>query len=646
MSSNWILKTRQMGEAGKEILLRQALATHMRSSRDRKLVMSNFEDKQPLEDIISYFGAFYLYNYQGVKLLQLDATKDMTIEEMEVLTKSERSQLEIEIRQLLGDKLREEIDVLRLVSEFIVELCDAVGTTDLNSVEAKTATLGLLKKFLGMIPPEYSHNNEIDFINEITGWGATWRNEIYVKASGLKESSMSLREELLKAHDYEVAETSVLKQGISALLGRSAYLEQRPSAMMIPDSRWAIIVDAIIDHILRGKFSVSVMRNVHETRVNLLELMESEIESPTTLEEFEQRVGAEIASQITDLIKTNPSDYIEIISLFIGMATADVSAHLRENRLTDAQVIMDGLATSEVQSDDDGAEQPTHTKEELEQITRQLRTLEKIEHALEKPVKGMLRSKGLRAAELDKISLELLIKDRTSLIGIEIEVLESLKKKVRVPPPEDIKRLMKLREDVQSGSIGGTAVTSSTDIGRKLQMGESLVALRLDLVWHFTFGALKNLSRVIEIYLRSKQDLLRCKAILKSIYEDAETEMQFLREEVLIDLASMRIYEMKVIHPELDSSYVCTWFHARLSSTDLDSARKDLDSKPSPVFEGIQDVGLKTESLTFDNYAIAFDLMQRFIERQKTQKLAKEEFILETKRAKQKRVDAKKGTID
>jgi len=74
-----------MSEAGKEILLREALASHMRSTRDRKLVMDAFGEKQSLEDIISYFGAFYLYNYQGVKLHQIDVSQDLSIEQMRSL---------------------------------------------------------------------------------------------------------------------------------------------------------------------------------------------------------------------------------------------------------------------------------------------------------------------------------------------------------------------------------------------------------------------------------------------------------------------------------------------------------------------------------------------------------------------------------
>ncbi|MDF1540526.1 MAG: hypothetical protein P1Q69_16640, partial [Candidatus Thorarchaeota archaeon] len=200
MSSSWILKTRQMSEAGKEIILTEALATHMRSTRDRQLVMGAFTENHPLEDLLSYFGAYYLYHYQGVKLLQIDASEELSIEEMEASTKKERELLENEVRMLLGEKQREEIDTSKISSEFMIEACNILEGKVRSDHELIQAIIDLMKKYVKMIPLDYSHNNEIDFLNEVTGNAIRWKNEIYSKASGLKETSLSLRDELLKPH--------------------------------------------------------------------------------------------------------------------------------------------------------------------------------------------------------------------------------------------------------------------------------------------------------------------------------------------------------------------------------------------------------------------------------------------------------------
>ena len=58
-----------MSEAGKEILLREALVSHMRSTRDRQLFQELLMENRPLKDVFSFFAAFYLHSYQGVRLL-------------------------------------------------------------------------------------------------------------------------------------------------------------------------------------------------------------------------------------------------------------------------------------------------------------------------------------------------------------------------------------------------------------------------------------------------------------------------------------------------------------------------------------------------------------------------------------------------
>ena len=159
MSSSWLLKTRQMSEAGKEIILTEALATHMRSPRDRQLVMGAFTEKHPLEDLLSFFGAFYLYHYQGVKLLQIDPSQELSIEEVAASEKKERELLEIEVRMLLGEKQREEIDTAKIASEFMIETCNVLDGKVRSDDESVQAIIDLLKKHVQMIPLDYSHNN-------------------------------------------------------------------------------------------------------------------------------------------------------------------------------------------------------------------------------------------------------------------------------------------------------------------------------------------------------------------------------------------------------------------------------------------------------------------------------------------------------
>ncbi|MFW9908064.1 MAG: hypothetical protein ACFFEF_05775 [Candidatus Thorarchaeota archaeon] len=649
MSSSWILKTRQMSEAGKATILSQALANHLRSPRDRKLVTGELKEKHSLEDLLSLFGAFYLYSYQGIRLLHLDASQDLSIEEREALTKKEHGLLENEVRMMLGNKQREEIHVSRISSEFTLEACSTLEGSKPKDSETMQVVIDLIRKYANMIPSEYSHNSEIDFITEITGWAAKWRDEIYVKASGLKESSLSLRDELLKPHDEEVAEIAVLKRGIEAVKGSISPPSKRVLSEGLSSIHWNGIAEAVIDRLFSNKTTLNALKLAHGIRLSALNALVHQFDSPTTLEDYETLIGRVLVQSISDS-GADSKTILEAISHFVGIPLDDVSAFLRVNGIRDTSRIAEGLvaSASESRAEEIGEAAPdsSYTPEQIEEMTRSLRKLEKLEDTLEKPVKGLLRSKGLRASELDSIHLDFLTKDRSTLLGFEIRVLEELERKTRVPDPEEVKQLIQLRTEFQSGKLTGAEISSSMDMTRQLQEGKSFSGLRMDLIWYFTIGILKNLVRVIETYNRSKYDIQRSKALLKSIYEDSDTQLQFLREEILIDLLSMRLAEIKIVHPELNASNICAWYHARLTNTDIESAKVSLDTSPSPVFWGVKAESLNLRELSFDNYSIAFDLMQRFLVAQRSERDIRIEQAAEAKTTREKQIEDKKSSVD
>lgn len=644
MASSWVLKTLQMSEAGKEILLREALASHMRSSRDRQMFHELLKETQPLEDVFSFFAAFYLQSYQGVRLLTPSEEPGAGSDMKDELGVEERRQLELEVRQLFSNKQREEVYIAKLVSKLTTRLIDELAGTNPNPDNKETA-FNLLKDSLEKIPSEYNSNHDIDLILEVTGWGQEWRHELYVKASGLKESALSLRDELLREHPSEVPETTILRMGLKKILGKIEYSKGHLVDATFPDKSKDEISSAITKRFCQPIDTLKGLRNAHEIRLHILEVLDEEFDVPTTLEGYESRIGQVITSKAAEILSVDSNSALDTISSFLNVNPDDIKSQLRRKGITDSSIIGPGLK-SLINDTISDTSKPAISKEELELLERSLKTIEKIETTLNGPVKGMLKSKGLRATELDQINIDMFTKDRAKLVGIEIEVLEALKKKMRVPPPDEVIRLLETREQVKSGALSSLGISSARDFSQQRTEDETIASLRLDFIWHFTIGILTNLTRVVESYIRSKQDLLRIKALLKSIYEDTDTTLQFLREEILIDLTSMRIYEMKIVYPELDAKSICTWMHARFSNKDMTAAGKDLETSVSPVFDGIVDKSLDMSGLEFDNYAIAYDIMQRFLKQERLEKLAKEEFAFEAKQKEKRRIEEKKEGID
>jgi hypothetical protein len=636
-----------MSEAGKEIILREALATHLRSTRDRQIFNEILSGSRPLDEILAAYASFYLQSYQGVRLHTIEDTQDLSIEDQEKKGEETRQQLENEVRRILGSKQREEVAVGKILSQFIIRFCDELGSGNPADDETLTRTDDLIKEYLGKIPSEFSPNHDIDLLSQLTEYDVKLRADLYTKASGLKETAMSLREEVLREHDAEVIEITVLKEGLTRIWGTPKYASAHiAESMLYPASMRDIAKDVAVRY-CRPSDELVTIKRAHEIRLNFLTAVEAQLTGSTTLDEYEKQLVDKLSEDVAAAIELNPAGVFDLLSHLLQIPSSDISSALRRKGLSDPADLVKGFRIAEeAMAEETGTEGPAISEVEMDYLERSLKAIDKLENILERPVKGALKAQGLRASELEKFTIETLAKDRGSLIGYEVKVLEALKQKTRVPSPEDVKRLLEAREKVKQGALSSIGVSSSSDIVRHRRHGETVAALRYDLVWHLTSGILTNLSRVVETYIRSKQDLLRIKALLKSIYESPETDLQMLREEILIDLASMRIYELKTVYPDLGAPDITSWMHARLSNKDMTAAQTEIDGTPSPVFDGVIESELVMDQLDFDNYAIAYDVMHRFLRTERRKKLAKEELALEAKLEEQKVADSKKASLD
>jgi hypothetical protein len=410
MASSWVLKTRQGSEAGKEILLREALVTHMRSTRDRQLFSEILTEAQPLEDVFSFFASFYLHSYQGIRLLKVSDSPELTADGKDDLGQEERRQLELEVRQLLGNKQREEMDVARISSELTIRLCDELGDKDSSSAEVLNKAISLVKEYLQRIPSEYTPNHDIDLIIDITGWGTQWRDELYTKASGLKESALSLREELLREHPFEVPETTVLRRGLEHIYGRVEYSKGRLLDALIPPRNWDSIASVITKRFCKGTDELKGIKQAHRIRLALLEAIEDDYDTPITINDYERRLGDVVTGPIASILSADSSAVLDSLSTLLTIDSDDLKAQLRRKGIDNVSVIGNGLQAL-TDTVEESAPGPQVSKDEMELLERSLKTLEKLEDTLERPVKGLLKARGLRAMELDKISIDLLTKN-------------------------------------------------------------------------------------------------------------------------------------------------------------------------------------------------------------------------------------------
>ena len=129
--------------------------------------------------------------------------------------------------------------------------------------ETLTRTEDLIKEYLGMIPNEFSQNHDIDFLNQLTQYDVKLRDELYAKASGLKETAMSLRDEVLREHDAEVIEITVLKEGLRRIWGEPHYASAHIVDSMMYPATMGKIAKEVANNYFRGEAIKSAIMNFY-----------------------------------------------------------------------------------------------------------------------------------------------------------------------------------------------------------------------------------------------------------------------------------------------------------------------------------------------------------------------------------------------
>ena len=335
MSSSWIIKTRQMSEAGKEIILREALATHLRSTRDRQIFNELLPGPRPLDEIFAAYASFYLQSYQGVRLHTIEDTQNLSIEDQEKVGQETRVKLENEVRHILGTKQREEVAVGKILSQFIIRFCDEIGNRNPADDETLARTEDLIKEFLGKIPSEFSQNHDIDLLNQISEYDVKLRADLYAKASGLKETAMSLREEVLREHDAEVIEITVLKEGLKRIWGEPKYANAHIAESMLYPATMSDIAKDVAARYCGPADDLASIKSAHKIRLNFLTAVEEQLTGSTTLDEFEGKLVNKLSEDVAAAIEVNPKGAFELLSHLLQIPSTDISAALRRKGLSD-----------------------------------------------------------------------------------------------------------------------------------------------------------------------------------------------------------------------------------------------------------------------------------------------------------------------
>ncbi len=640
MSMVNIIRSRQMREAGKELILTEALPLHMRSSRDRRnLIQFVGSDRITLNDALLDFAAMYLYHFQGVRLFDISESQ-LNAEEQQKKIEEEKSLLRSEIRFLVNNHHIDEIRIAIDEIKIMLDIIDSLKSTRMREEQINKVN-EILEAYLSENANKYPSFLIIDLIGYITGWSKYYKNKLYQKASSLKETSLSLKQEMLRRHEEEVIEISTF----IAVFNRLKFTESMLQETLTWDKFSKVkddIIKSIIENLERNQYSIDVLAGMYKIKLSIISKISEYIDKEINFDNIDTLFSNIIRNALLEVFESLRDKTIDAIAALFDISKSEVMMDLRRSGISTASQLFETLKAT---GSSGGTTIELDFVEDMDVLQRDLRHLAKIRQSLEKKVKPRLLARGLRGDALMQIHIDFLLKPREKLFGIENQVLSELSKIVTIPPPDKLKSMLELEQKVTESlnKLGFKSISELQSAMTSSKVGDKIV---LDVAYMSIGDFLRHLSRVIEVYLKARKDLERVKSVIKWIFEDTISELQPAREEVLTDALNNTAREFKIVLPYLPALDIASFIWARFSSQSIETAKQDLMTTPSPVFAGIVDMPLAIDKLDYRNYAIGYDISHRYIVQEFKKKTIREDLWLARAEEEKRLLEEKRKRVD
>jgi len=169
-----------------------------------------------------------------------------------------------------------------------------------------------------------------------------------------------------------------------------------------------------------------------------------------------------------------------------------------------------------------------------------------------------------------------------------------------------------------------------------LKFDEIINNLAKNFFYYIFSKILRQISRIIESYLKVTNDKALILLALKKIYGTTESEewVRIKLEELIINRVKKRQKELVIVFNANNQPFLVNGFIlARLIDLPLNKGISELRDEISPIYEDVKPLKLNEELISPISYCIAYDLIKRF-EKFEVQRKTKVEEILVKKEEK------------
>jgi len=612
------------------------IISHFKREADKQKIYELKKNKpSTLNDLLIATAAIHIYHNLGIRIQDSLELRDISVDSTKKLELREKKIFFDEIKKLLKDSLKLEIDMMLkkidldnkilslLVEERKKKLQNFERQNKIKSIENQ------IEQNLMEIILNYPAFYFYDLIGDLIGLTNKIKIEILEESSAFKDLSVDIEKKLISEEkEDKFIELATLNRLINEIQNKfefKSYKELQTQAMPVRMLKRKII-EYKFEYFPISVPGMTAFQEANNLKKELIIKIKEALNRTIEYDLFEEEIFIFLKSKIIKYLKTNPNDFIYFLECLNEASFTEIIFTLNKYGVFNILEI--------INVDDDIV-----AKVKKNMIRYNIDKFDIM--ALGDKKKNLLFIVRKVICNLGFPFLDKVIKQCDELSDFDlIKILylkdENLNELWKILEKESGYPIGKIREFIRKKNVIDKVFLQDLNLRNYSQIitilafEDILNNLVKDIFYYVFSKILRQLSRIIELYLKITNDKALFLVALKKMYGTTESEQWIWvkLEELLIERIIKRQNELVIVFNAKNQPFLVNGFLlARMVNKSLKDGIWELKNEPSPIYEDVKPIKLRTDIISPISYCLAFDLIKRFESFEELRKLQVEQII-------------------
>ncbi len=636
-----VVRTEIMQEGmSKRFLTRNSIVNHFRRDEDRAKIMELLaKDQKHISDLLHAASVIHAFYYLGIHTRDTTELQNIAVDDAQKVEDLEKRELLLEINLLLGNSVRSELEIFLKAYRFTLKIAEILQGRKKNEEELLTKLRDEVEEDLIKVLREYPNVYFYDYVGDLTGFSEKVEEDILRKGSEMRPIGQDIEVELASESEDKYIELSKLKlvqERLQEQFEFSSFKELEVEAIPLK-----MIISAImkknIDSYPISERAIQAFIDASNVIIDLYVFLQTTEKQLTTIEELEGKIKARIIEEIGKACSKGPNYFVYFMQNFWGKSFPETIAILNRYGITDVPAFVHVFPFS-VEKIEKQMRLYSITELDLKQLANVANNpIALVQKELEE-CKQKKVQQGHSPVSIYAVNLQTIIEPNSTL---EKDMAEWVFRNAKISS-EDLHKFLKKAQIIKEKFLPSSNITNLDELILCLSKDEILENLAKDVYFSLIGDVCRQLGRVLEMYLKIKDDKSKYLLALKRIFETetvaTEDWVAVKLEELIIERLINRQKELQSILGAFHDPYLVNGFIlARLVDKSLKDAIQVFEKEDSPIYADVATAKLPKEFLSPVSYVLSYDVLKRFENYERRRKLKVEE-ATELKEEKQEKI--------